>query len=62
MVFGQIEMAFTQDWEVFELQQTRMDQAPGRTRVDVNGDAGGIQAINILRRSIEAEKTLRVAA
>ncbi len=62
MVFGQIEMAFTQDWEVFELQQMRMDQAPGRGRVDVGSDAGGIQAINILRRLIEAEKALRVAA
>ncbi len=62
LVFGQIETAFSQDWAVFELQQERMDQSPERPRVDVSGDAGGVQAINILRRAIEAETKLRVAA
>jgi phenylpropionate dioxygenase-like ring-hydroxylating dioxygenase large terminal subunit len=62
LVFNQIETAFSQDWAVFELQQERMNQAPGRARIDVNGDAGGMQAISILRRAIEAETKLRVAA
>ena len=56
MVFDQIEIAFKQDWAIFEVQQERMDQAPGRVRVDVAGDAGGIQAIQALNRLIEAEQ------
>jgi len=62
LIFKQIDTAFSQDWEVFELQQLRMNENPGFQRVDVNGDAGGIQAINILRRAIEAEKQLRRVA
>ena len=68
LVFSQVEIAFHEDWAVFELIQDRMDSHPGRDpkaayvapadlpRVDVNGDSGGIQAIRILHRAIAAEE------
>ena len=55
-IFGQIEIAFRQDWAVFEAQQLRTDQAPQRPRIDVGGDAGGMQAIQMLERAIQLEQ------
>jgi hypothetical protein len=55
-IFGQIEIAFRQDWAVFEAQQLRTDQAPRRPRIDVGGDAGGVQAIQMLERAIQLEQ------
>lgn len=63
MMFSQIEIAFKEDWAIFEAIQRNMDRAPDAPRVDVNGDAGGIQAVRILRRAIEAERAgLRAVA
>jgi hypothetical protein len=41
---------------VFEAQQLRTDQAPQRPRIDVGGDAGGVQAIQMLERAIQLEQ------
>ncbi len=64
MVFEQIEMAFKQDWALFEQQQMRTDQRPDAPRVNMQGDAGGVHAMLILDKAIEAEQQqkLRVAA
>lgn len=55
LVFAQVEIAFKQDWEVFEALQKNIDAKPDAPRVDVNGDIGSIQSIRMLRRAIEAE-------
>ena len=55
MLFQQIDLAFRQDWEVFETQQRWMDIDPAAPRIDVNGDAGQIQGIRLLRRKIAEE-------
>ena len=55
MLFEQIDLAFRQDWEVFENQQRWIDIDPKAARVDVMGDAGQIQAIALLRRKIAEE-------
>lgn len=55
-VFGQIEIAFKEDWALFEAIQRNTDLKPSAPRVDVNGDAGGIQAVRMLRRAIEGER------
>jgi len=56
LVFSQVEIAFHEDWAVFEEIQRNMDSRPGAPRVDVNGDNGGIQAIRMLRAAIDAEQ------
>lgn len=63
LVFSQVAIAFKQDWEVFELQQRNIDEKPDAPRIDLNGDAGGIQALRMLDREIAAEaRGGRVAA
>jgi hypothetical protein len=64
MLFEQIDTAFRQDWEVFELRQPWIDLDPAGPRVDVNGDAGQIQSIRMLRERIAEEQraTKRQAA
>jgi phenylpropionate dioxygenase-like ring-hydroxylating dioxygenase large terminal subunit len=62
LVFAQVEIAFKEDWAVFEAIQRNLDQKPDAPRVDVNGDAGGIQAIRLLRRAIEAERAAGLRA
>lgn len=63
MVFGQIEMAFKQDWALFEQQQIRTEQRPDAPRINMSGDAGGVHAMMILDKAIAAEQQgLRVAA
>jgi len=62
LVFSQVEIAFRQDCEVFELQQRNIDEKPTAPRVDVNGDTGGIQALRILDREIAAERANLQAA
>lgn len=56
MLFEQIDLAFRQDWEVFENQQRWIDIDPQAPRVDVGGDSGQLQAIRLLRRKIAAER------
>ncbi len=55
MLFQQIDLAFRQDWEVFENQQRWMDMAPDAPRIDVNGDSGQIQGLRLLDRKIAEE-------
>ena len=62
MLFEQIDLAFRQDWEVFENQQRWIDIDPKAARVDVMGDAGQIQAIRLLRRKIAEEAALAASA
>ena len=56
MVFGQIELAFKQDWALFEQQQIRTNQSPDAPRISVGGDAGGVHSINMLNKAIENEQ------
>jgi hypothetical protein len=50
------EIAFHEDWAVFEEIQKNTDNDSGVPRIDVNGDNGGIQAIRMLRAAIDAEQ------
>lgn len=59
LVFEQVDIAFKQDWALFEALQKRIDQMPGKPRVDVGADAGGIAAMNMLDKAIEAEQSSR---
>ncbi|MSQ71120.1 MAG: aromatic ring-hydroxylating dioxygenase subunit alpha [Betaproteobacteria bacterium] len=61
LVFGQIDIAFKEDWALLEAQQVRIDQLHGRPRVDVGGDAGGIQAMELLDKAIIEEQRGRRA-
>jgi vanillate O-demethylase monooxygenase subunit len=56
MVFQQVKTAFVEDWGIFEDQQRMIDLDPQAPRVDVNADAGQIQAIRLLRRRIAEER------
>lgn len=56
MVFQQVKTAFEEDWAIFEAQQRMIDLDPAAPRIDVNADAGQIQAINLLRRKIADER------
>ena len=38
MTFGQIELAFKQDWALFEQRQIRTNQSPDAPRINVGGD------------------------
>jgi vanillate O-demethylase monooxygenase subunit len=56
MLFEQVKIAFEEDWAIFEAQQRTIDLDPHAPRIDVNADAGQIQAINLLRRRIADER------
>lgn len=45
-----------EDKDVLEAQQARIDQAPDRPLVDLQSDAGGLQARRIIKRLIAAEQ------
>jgi len=64
MIFQQVKTAFEEDWAIFEDQQRMIDRDPAAPRVDVNGDAGQIQAIRLLQQQIadEREAARRVTA
>jgi len=62
LVFSQVEIAFREDWAVFESIQAAMEREPAAPRVDVNGDTGGIQALRLLDRAIAAERQGEPAA
>jgi vanillate O-demethylase monooxygenase subunit len=55
MLFDQIDVAFHEDWEVLETQQRWIELGPNAPRVNVRGDAGQIQGVRLLRRTIEEE-------
>ncbi|HSD54864.1 MAG TPA: hypothetical protein VLC47_11900, partial [Burkholderiales bacterium] len=56
LLFEQVKIAFDQDVAAIEAQQANIDADPAAPRVDVNGDAGQIQAIRLLHRRIAAER------
>ena len=56
LVFEQVKTAFDQDVTAIEAQQRNIDLGPAAPRVDVNGDAGQIHAIRLLRRRIAEER------
>lgn len=55
-VFDQADLAFKQDWALFEQQEIRTQQRPEATRVSVGADAGAVHSINLLNRAIDAEQ------
>jgi hypothetical protein len=50
MLVGQITTAFLEDVAVFEAQQRNMTILPNAPQIDINADAGLIQARLILER------------
>jgi vanillate O-demethylase monooxygenase subunit len=56
LVFQQVKTAFEEDWGIFEDQQRIIDLDPNAPRIDVNADAGQLQAIRLLRRRIAEER------
>jgi vanillate O-demethylase monooxygenase subunit len=55
-VFQQIETAFLEDVAVFTAQQRSITQRPDAPQVDINADAGGIQARRIVERLYRDEQ------
>ena len=55
MLVGQITTAFLEDVAVFEAQQRNMTILPNAPQIDINADAGLIQARRILERIHEEE-------
>ena len=55
-VFEQIQTAFYEDVAIFQGQQRRMSQIPNAPQVDINADAGGIQARRIIDRLYAEEQ------
>jgi phenylpropionate dioxygenase-like ring-hydroxylating dioxygenase large terminal subunit len=62
MVFEQVKIAFLEDLEVFEAQQRTIDLNPDAPQVDINADAGGIQARRIIARLAREEAATVSAA
>jgi vanillate O-demethylase monooxygenase subunit len=62
MIFEQVKTAFLEDVAVFEAQQRVIDLDPSSRQIDINADAGGIQARRILDRLHQEETASRMAA
>jgi len=62
MVFQQVKTAFLEDVDVFEAQQRAISAHPDARQIDINADAGGIQARRILDRLHKEEIAMRTAA
>lgn len=50
MIFEQVKTAFLEDVAVFEAQQRVISANPNAPQIDINADAGGIQARRVLDR------------
>jgi vanillate O-demethylase monooxygenase subunit len=61
-VFQQIKTAFLQDVEVFTAQQRNIELDPEAPTIDINADAGGIQARRIVDRLYQEERAQLAAA
>jgi vanillate O-demethylase monooxygenase subunit len=61
-VFQQIQMAFLEDVAVFTAQQRMITMRPDAPQVDINADAGGIQARRIVDRLYRAEQAQLAAS
>jgi vanillate monooxygenase len=55
-IFDQIQTAFWEDVAVFEAQQKSIERAPDAPQVDLNADAGTIQARRIIARLQQEEQ------
>ncbi len=58
-VFEQIKTAFLEDVAVFTAQQRMISLKPEASQVDINADAGGIQARRIVDRLYREEQAPR---
>jgi phenylpropionate dioxygenase-like ring-hydroxylating dioxygenase large terminal subunit len=61
-IFAEIERAFFEDVDVLAAQQRNLDLAPNRAQVDINADAGVIQARRILARMHDEEQAVHSTA
>jgi hypothetical protein len=61
MLVDQITTAFLEDVAVFEAQQRNMTMMPNAPQIDINADAGVIQARRILDR-LYCEQQARAGA
>jgi len=55
LLYEQVLEAFIEDRAVMEAQQVSLERAPGRALVDINGDAGGLEARRILDKLAAGE-------
>ncbi len=55
LLFEQVLEAFMEDKAVLEAQQAALARSPGWVGVDINGDAGGLEARRILDRLAEVQ-------
>ena len=55
LLVSNIHEAVLEDLEIIGLQQKNIDAGTTPTRVDINHDGGGLQAIRTLNRMIKAE-------
>jgi vanillate O-demethylase monooxygenase subunit len=60
-IFDQIQTAFLEDVAVFTAQQRSIAQRPDAPQVDINADAGGMQARRIVDRLYQVEQAAAVA-
>jgi vanillate O-demethylase monooxygenase subunit len=56
-IFEQIHTAFLEDVAVFQAQQRSINQRPDAPRVDINADAGAIQARRVIDRLYAEEQS-----
>jgi vanillate O-demethylase monooxygenase subunit len=61
-IFEQIQTAFLEDVEVFSAQQRNLDLMPNASQLDINADAGVIQARRVLSRLHDEEQAARHVA
>ena len=59
--FRMVHGAFLEDIEIIEAQQENMDLSP-YSRLNMQGDAGGVQAMRVLEEAIAAERGEAVRA
>jgi len=62
LLFHQVHATFLEDIAMVEAQQARRDQDPGFQPVDINADAGGLEARRILERLAAAGRNVPRAA
>jgi len=53
--FKQIDIAFRQDWELFEVQQAAIERRPDAPRINIAVDKGPMMARRMLARLLEKE-------
>jgi vanillate O-demethylase monooxygenase subunit len=56
-IFDQIQTAFLEDVDVFSAQQRNLNITPNPPQLDINADAGAIQARRILARLLDEERS-----